>query len=145
MEEKASGCFGRNDKFAAMLTGGEPCVRRTAENYFSTTRELRADTSSGLLGFRSFGRKCHPPKSRAGLRKLQTNLRFAVTNLAEVYDVAFLLVLGRIVSQLHLGAADRTMLHGNQSAVSVYGESDRLFHKGLALRVATGNAHVYLH
>jgi hypothetical protein len=29
--------------------------------------------------------------------------------------------------------------------VRVYGESDSLFHKGLALRVGTGNAHVYLH
>jgi hypothetical protein len=27
VEEKASVCFGRNDKFAAMLTGGEPCVK----------------------------------------------------------------------------------------------------------------------
>jgi hypothetical protein len=27
VEEKASVCFGRNDKFAAMLTGGEPCIK----------------------------------------------------------------------------------------------------------------------
>ena len=31
VEEKASVCFGRNDKFAAMLTGGEPCIKAGGE------------------------------------------------------------------------------------------------------------------
>jgi hypothetical protein len=34
VEEKASVCFGRNDKFAAMLMGGEPCITSAVEETY---------------------------------------------------------------------------------------------------------------
>ena len=34
MEEKASVCFGRNDKFAAVLMGGEPSITSSVEETY---------------------------------------------------------------------------------------------------------------
>jgi len=98
-----------------------------------------------MSGCPIFRRERHAPESRAGNRKLQTNLGLTRSNRSQEDNVALLFFLGRIVLQENFTSARDSRGDHNQRAMRIYGQRCRLFLEGFSLGIGSAEVNGNLH